>query len=223
MLGVPGSAGLHVGARHISNGIRLSHSDASRRARCRRPTVTSPIHAVADRRTKAMAYGWTAADARQRGVGRVASHGSKASRRRVVVSGLGAGDVETDNTFPGTGWPARRSRDRAACRIAVTRHRTVMPGRWRWRPAAVGEAGQHGVGDRVKRQPAVDMQFGREPETAYDVVGRQVFDAFVGHPAGPPVSASTDRVRERFQAHRDPVRGGAEPSPLVDAGSGSSS
>ena len=76
------------------------------------------------------------------------------------------------------------SRDRAACRIAVTRQRTVMaPALGAGGLLAVGEAGQHRVDHRVQRQPPIDVQFGREPDLGvHDVVGRQVLDALVGHP-----------------------------------------
>ena len=90
---------------------------------------------------------------------------------------------------------------------------------------AVGEAGQHGVDDRVERESPVDVQFGREPDFGvHDVVGRQVFDALVGHPVQRiRCLHHADRVRERFEvAHQRPaVRGGAEPRrELVDAGGG---
>ena len=78
----------------------------------------------------------------------------------------------------------------------------------------VGEAGQHRVDDRVERQPAVDVQFWREPDLGvHDVVGRQVFDALVGHPVQRlRCLHHPDRVRERFEVtnERTAVRGGAE-------------
>ena len=47
----------------------------------------------------------------------------------------------------------------------------------------VGEPGQHRVDHRVERQPAVDVQFGGEPDLGVDDgVGGQVLDAFERHP-----------------------------------------
>ena len=107
------------------------------------------------------------------------------------------------------------SRDRAACRIAVTRQRTVIGlpvGSGRLLP--VGEAGQHRVDDRVERQPAVDVQLGGEPDLGVDHgVGGQVLDALEGHAVQRLGGLhDADGVRERLQvAHqRSAVRGGAE-------------
>ena len=107
------------------------------------------------------------------------------------------------------------SRDRAACRIAVTRQRTVM------RAAlggggllAVGESGQHRVDHRVERQPRVDVQFGCEPDLGvHHVVGGQVLDALESDPVQClRCLHHPDGVGERLEvAHQRPaVRGGAE-------------
>ena len=118
------------------------------------------------------------------------------------------------------------SRDRAACRIAVTRQRTVIVlARAGRRLLPVGEPGQHRVDDRVERQPAVDVQLGGEPDLGVDHrVGGQVLDAFEGHPVQRLRRLhDADRVGERLQvAHqRSAVRGGAEERRQpVDVGGG---
>ena len=90
---------------------------------------------------------------------------------------------------------------------------------------AVGEAGEHRVDDRVQRQPAVDVQLGREPDLGVDDgVGGEVLDALEGHPVQRLGGLhDPDGVRERLQiAHqRSAVRGGAEERrQLVDVGGG---
>ena len=78
----------------------------------------------------------------------------------------------------------------------------------------VSEAGQHRVDHSVERQPAVDVQFGREPDLGvHHVVGRQILDALVRHPVQRLRRLHhPDRVRERLQVtdERPAMRGGAE-------------
>ena len=76
-----------------------------------------------------------------------------------------------------------------------------------------------------KRQPAVDVQLGCEPDLGvHDVVVGQVLDALEGHPVQRLGGLhDADGVRERLQvAHqRSAVRGGAEERrQLVDVGGG---
>src|ERR1700738_939752 len=74
------------------------------------------------------------------------------------------------------------SRDIAACRIAVTKQRTVIR-----RPAAAqacspaGKPRQHAVDDLIEGQPLVDVQLRRESHLGiHHRVGGQVLHAFVG-------------------------------------------
>ena len=104
-------------------------------------------------------------------------------RRR--VSGLGASDVETDHALVSE--PDGQLGDLPRPRgVPHRRHQTAhgdAPTLGAGCLLAVGEACQHRVDDRVERQPAVDVQFWREPDLGvHHVVGRQVFDALVGHP-----------------------------------------
>ena len=90
---------------------------------------------------------------------------------------------------------------------------------------SVGEAGQHRVDHRVQRKPAVDVQFGREPDLGvHDVVGGQILHALDGHPVQRLRRLHhPDRVRERLQValERSAVRGGAEERrQTVDVGGG---
>ena len=107
------------------------------------------------------------------------------------------------------------SNDRAWWRIAVTRHRTVIA-----RPSPLAafspsaKPASTASTTASSDKPAVDVQFGREPDLGvHHVVGGQVFDALVGHPVQRLRRLHhPDGVRERLQValERSAVRGGAE-------------
>ncbi len=118
------------------------------------------------------------------------------------------------------------SRDRAACRIAVTRQRTTMAAFRRWRPSRRRPSRPAPRRSTASSdRPAVDVQLGREPDLGvHDVVGGEVLDALDRPPgAAPPVSITPTVCANGSQvAHqRSAVRSGAEERrELVDVGGG---
>ncbi len=232
-------AGLHVRARTHLERNPLVPQQRSQPAELRgavgtdRDVVDDP-HAVAEPVGAAERDGLV--DGRQterltgvnREAGVVASHVlERVEMPRRRVPGLGTGDVEADDALVAE--PDRQLGDLEGPRRVPHRGDQAAHGDAATLGAggllAVGEAGQHGVDDRVERQPAVDVQFGCEPDLGVDdVVGRQVLDALVGDPVQRLRRLHhADGVGERLQvAHqRSAVRGGAEPRrEFVDVGGG---
>ena len=107
------------------------------------------------------------------------------------------------------------SRDRAACRIAVTRQRTTIV--WPCAAAAFSPSANPASTASTTASsdsPAVDVQFGGEPDLGVDdVVAGQVLDALDGHPVQRVGGLhDPDGVGERLEVpdQRAAVRGGAE-------------
>ncbi len=132
------------------------------------------------------------------------------------VARLGAGDVEAHHAAVAE--PDGQLGDLAgAGRVAhggdQAAHRDGPAGAGRG-AFTVDEPGQHGVDHLVERQPAVDVQFGGEPDLGVDdVVGGQILHAFIGDAVQRLGGLHhADGVRERFEValQRAAVRGGAE-------------
>src|SRR6478752_2146557 len=152
-----------------------------------------------------------------REAGVVVSHvleGVEVSRRWVAC--LGARDVEPHNALVPE--PDRQLGDLQRPGLVAHRgHQATHGDRAPFGAGgllSVGEARQHRVHHRVKRKPAVDVQFGCEPDLGvHDVVGGQILHALDGHPIQRLRRLHhPDRVRERLQValERSAVRGGAE-------------
>ena len=129
---------------------------------------------------------------------------SNASRwRRRREAGLGAGDVETDHAASRYRTASSAiSRERAACRIAVSSAPTRIERPCRgggaapsWNPASTASTTSSSV------SPPLDVQLGREPDLGVDdAVGGEVLGALARDPVQRVGGLhDADGVRERLQ------------------------